>query len=382
MAQATPFVFVCCHHGAEAPLKDEFTTQGWRLAFSRPGFVSFKSNEAGSLKRELPHGVFARSTSWSIGRVQATETAELTKQITWLLSDVAQAAEPAQLQPAATELDDRPSPPFPPAQFEALHLWARDRLPVGEHNYETGPEALTQAAAEDVAHRLHASGIIVSGLPNQPVDSGRAVLDVVMIDPGQWMIGWHQAANSPPTRWAGGFPPLDMSHDVVSRAYFKAAEALLWSRMPLRPGETVVEIGSAPGGAAQRLLELGMQVIGVDPAEMDPDVAEHPNFEHIRARGGDVKRSCYRDAKWLLVDSTVRPDKTLVTVENIVGNRQVKINGMLLTMKIGRYDQADRIPGWCRTIRQWGFTQIEVRQLATGKCEVCIAAKRPINEFL
>ena len=118
-------------------------------------------------------------------------------------------------------------------------------------------------------------------------------------------------------------------------------------------------------------------LIGVDPAEMDPEVASNPNFTHIQARGGDLKRSVYRDAKWLLVDSNVRPDKTLVTVANIVNHQQVHIQGMLLTMKLGRYDQADRIAGWCREIRGWGFSQLEVRQLATGRCEVCIAASKP-----
>ncbi|MCA9096666.1 MAG: hypothetical protein KDA68_24465, partial [Planctomycetaceae bacterium] len=63
-------------------------------------------------------------------------------------------------------------------------------------------------------------------------------------------------------------------------------------------------------------------------------------------------------------------------VGNIVNHRRVRIQGMLLTMKMGRYDQADRISGWCRELRQWGFPNLSVRQLATGRCEVCIAARR------
>ena len=363
MSQTAPFVFSTCHQGAEQALKAEMATQGWRLAFSRPGFVSFKSDHGGSTvsggstesggERTLPRAVFARTASWSLGRAEANDTVALAEQLHSIVSSAAI------------------------APFDALHVWSRDRLPVGERGFETGPEPLTNAIAEDLYRRLAEPTWLAASPVNATVEPGARVLDVVMTDPGKWMIGWHPADSWPPSQWAGGFPPIDISKEVVSRAYFKAAEAILWSRLPIRPGETAVEIGSAPGGAAQRMLELGLHVIGIDPAEMEPEIAEHPHFTHIQARGGDIKRTAYRDAKWLLVDSNVRPDKTLVTVANVVQNQHVQIEGMLLTMKLGRYDQADRIAGWCREIRGWGYTQLEVRQLATGRCEVCIAARKP-----
>ncbi|WP_164101249.1 SAM-dependent methyltransferase [Candidatus Laterigemmans baculatus] len=354
MTTVHPFAMVCCHQGAEAPLKTQLAATGWRLAFSRPGFVSFKhSSDDPSRQLELPRNVFARTSSWSLGNVVGDRTAELTERLLALLTET---------------VGER--------RFDQLHLWARDRLPAGERNYEPGFEPLTHAIAEDVHRRLAASDRVTADAANRIAEIGESVLDVVLVEPTRWMIGWHSAEAFPPSRWPGGFPPIDFAHDVVSRAYFKAAEAILWSGLPIKPGDVAVEIGSAPGGAAQRLLELGLRVIGVDPAEMDPRVLEHPGFTHLQARGGDLKRSEYQSARWLLVDSNVRPDKTLVTVGNIVGNRRVSIEGMLLTLKIGRYDQADRIPGWCQTIRGWGYSKIEVRQLATGRCEVCIAARR------
>ncbi len=342
-----------CHQGAELPLKAEMAAQGWKLAFSRPGIVTFKHERDGVSETEMPRAIFARTSTWSLGNAASDQTAELTEKI-------------------VTLLDEK----LPGRSFDALHLWARDRLPAGERGFEPGIEPLATAVASDVHQRLHAAGRIRGERANEYLQIGDSALDVVMVDAGRWMVGWHRADKFLPSRWPGGFPPIDFEYDCISRAYFKAAEAFLWSGLPIRPGDVAVEIGSAPGGAVQRMLELGMKVIGVDPADMDPEIAENPNFRHIRARGGDVKRTEYSDAKWLLVDSNVRPDKTLVTVANIVSNRRVGIEGMLLTMKIGRYDQSDRIPGWCRTIRSWGFSRIEARQLATGRCEVCIAAAR------
>jgi 23S rRNA (cytidine2498-2'-O)-methyltransferase len=257
-----------------------------------------------------------------------------------------------------------------------MHVWARDRLPAGEFDYEPGIEPLTDAVAEEIAPSLVATGVIPANAINQIAQPGDRILDLIMIDPGVWMLGWHAATSFVPSCWPGAFLPFDEDHEAVSRAYYKAAEGFLWSMLPIRPDDVAVEIGSAPGGAVQRMLELGLKVIGVDPADMDPEIAENPNFFHIRARGDDIKRSEYRGARWLLVDSNVRPDKALATVENIVTNNQVDIRGMLLTMKLGKYSAAHRIPGWCQTLATWGFKRTEVRQLATGRCEVCIAAMK------
>ncbi|MFO0634461.1 MAG: SAM-dependent methyltransferase [Nannocystaceae bacterium] len=58
--------------------------------------------------------------------------------------------------------------------------------------------------------------------------------------------------------------------DALTRAWAKLEEALAWSRLPLREGDVVVEIGAAPGGAALALLQRGAEVaIGIDPARMD-----------------------------------------------------------------------------------------------------------------
>lgn len=141
----------------------------------------------------------------------------------------------------------------------------------------------------------------------------------------------------------------------------------------MQPGDLVVEIGSAPGGACGRLLELGMRVIGIDPAEMDPRIGKHPKFRHLRARAGDLPRREFRGAKWLLVDSNVRPEKTLVTVENIVTNPQTEFQGLLITMKIGDYDSTDLIQQWQERIERWQPQSIAVRQLARNKVEVCFA---------
>ncbi len=232
-------------------------------------------------------------------------------------------------------------------------------------------DEVAKAIAAEVFERINASWLRCDA-PNRIAQSGESVLDIVLVDPSQWFFGTH-TAQTWPTRWPGGVQPISPKYEPVSRAYYKAAEAITWSGFDMQPKDLAVEIGSAPGGACGRLLELGMRVIGIDPAEMDPRISGHPEFRHIRARAGDLKRNEFRGAKWLLVDSNVKPDKTLVTVKNIVNHKFSGFEGLLITLKIGDYESANLIDRWTKTIESWKPKQIRVRQLARNKCEVCFA---------
>lgn len=354
----SPFAMVCCQRGAEAALKDEVGQHGWRLAFSRPGFVTLKHDGAPS---ELPSGVFCRMAAWSIGKVQGTDAVPLLQQMVSSLQG---------LQPAAP--------------FDQLHVWPRDRAVVGQFDFEPGPDPLSDAVAEQIHQRLRGEGWIAASEPNQTALPGQRVWDVVLVEPGHWWFGWHVAGGGAaglPSRWPGGVQPIQRHEEVVSRAYFKAAEALAWGGFDLRPGQVAVEIGSSPGGACQRMLELGLTVVGIDPADMDPRVATHPRFTHVRARGGDLKRRDYTRARWLLIDANVRPEQTLLTVEQVVTHRSVEIEGVIVTLKLGDYRRAAEIPAWVQRVRDWGYRDVRVRQMATNRCEVClVAADRRASE--
>ncbi len=344
----SPFALVCCQQGAESAVKREVATE-WRLSFSRPGFITFKHDESAAVNA-LPSGVFVRYAGWSIGKVQE-ETAEAATRV------------------LAKLLEGQ--------QFDQLHVWQRDRAPVGRFDFEPGITPLAEVVAATIFGELAPAGIVQGPLPNHPADPGHRVLDVVMVEPQQWWIGWHTCQkDDPSTSWPGGTPKIAAPENMVSRTYLKTAEAVAWSNLPMRPGDRVVEVGSSPGGSVQRLLELGMRVVGIDPAEMDPIVADHPNFTHLRARGGDLKRREFRGCRWLVVDSNVHPDKTLTTVSNIVTHREVDIRGMVVTLKLSDYEMAAEIPKWLTQVRCWGYPNVRARQLAFGRTEICVVATK------
>ncbi len=349
MTRHTPatFVLATCQVGAEAALKAEFARRwsAYRFAYSRPGFVTFKVADPASPGAEpatLPDPVFARTCAWSLGKAQGASLAELAARAWQAAGD---------------------------ATYDVLHVYHRDTQRPGRFGYEPGPVPGDRPIAE--ALQAARPGIAVL----QPAQPGQRVLDCVIVGRDEWWIGTH-TAQQPHTCWPGGFCIVQPPVPPVSRAYFKMEEALRWSQLPVRAGQRVVEIGSAPGGAAQALLERGLLVTGIDPAEVHPSVLKHPHYEHIRKRGHDVRRREFSRFQWLTADLNVAPNYTLDTVEAIVTYPQVAIAGMLLTLKLLDWSLGADIPDWVFRIRSWGYPHVRVRQLHHNRQEICVAAWR------
>lgn len=336
---------LCCANGAENQVKQSISESGWRLAFSRPGFVTAKHDD----NVDLPSGTFIRTASFSVGHLKDADGENQIRSLTELLESK-----------------------FPKGlQFDEVHVWPRDRVPIGKFGFEPGVDEVAKLVADRVFESLSGTWVR-SDAPNRIAQPGARVLDLILVDPADWFVGWHTATKWH-SRWPGGVQPIEPQYEPVSRAYFKAAESIAWSGFDLKPGDVAAEIGSAPGGACGRLLELGLKVIGIDPAEMDDRIANHPRFKHLRARADDLPRREYRGVDWLLADSNVSPEKTLTMIEKIVKHRECSISGMLITLKLSDYRSADAIPKWRQQIDSWNPESVEVRQLARNRCEVCFA---------
>ena len=351
------FIFVVCQQGAEAALKAEVAAQWpeFRFAFSRPGFVTFKLPADHDLKGDFElRSTFARAYGISLGKLHADDPLALAAGV-WEL--------------AAGLQDTYPI-------FDNLHVWERDATPAAKRGFEP---TLTQRAKE-TAQKIADAG------PERPTASaplrvnrraraGQTVLDCVLVAPDQWWVGYHVAA-AVPSQWPGGVPPIEPCDNMISQAYLKMNEALAWAQMPIEPGDSCVEIGCSPGGSAQALLEVGLDVAGIDPANVDELVRVHPNFVHLRKRVTDLRRREFRGIKWLVSDSNVAPKFTLDSVESIVTYDDVHIRGLLLTIKLSNWDLAMQIPDYVERVRSWGFAHVRARQLAFNRQEFCIAALR------
>ena len=134
------------------------------------------------------------------------------------------------------------------------------------------------------------------------------------------------------------------------------------------------EIGSAPGGACQFLLEHDCEVIGIDAAEMEAEVLEHPKFTHLRRRSFEVKKKDFKPVNWLVADMNLDPDGTLDTVASICGYEGVHLKGMILTLKLSDWSYIPKISDMIKRVRDLGFQVVKTRQLAFNRREFCLVA--------
>ena len=342
---ASAFVFAACQVGAEPLLKREIAHRhpSFRFAFSRPGFCTFRLADGAAVDPERRlSSTFARASGVSLGKVTGADDAELARALDAVVDGRLGAA---------------------PGH---LHLWRRARVLPGDPGFEPHDTSSQGAALRALRPTLAL---------NEHAAAGDAVLDCVIVQPNEWWLGWHRASvAAPESRWPGGVPNIAAPEGMISRAYLKMAEALLWSELPLAAGDQCVEIGSAPGGSCLALLERGCTVVGLDPAAMYAAILAHPRFTHVRARARDAKRSVFDGCRWLIADANVAPTYTLDTVEPIVTAPGARVQGLVLTLKLTDPELAARLPAFEGRVRAWGYRRVRTRQLGFNRQEVCLAA--------
>jgi 23S rRNA (cytidine2498-2'-O)-methyltransferase len=345
------FVYLACQHGAEAFLKEALCEPNgpYRLAYSQKGLVTLKSNfSIPPWSRALPEHPIVRSRGHILGKVGGELADPL---IETIVSE-------------NKELD-----------WTHLHVWQRDIAQPGWHGFEPGRSALAQYIADKFVLALTAIQDERASNVNQVASEEGRVLEVIIDDPHRWWIAT-RPIQSREDRWVGGVYVPREPEDMISRAYLKLAEAIAWSDMPIRPGDRVVEIGSSPGGACQYLIDLGAKVTGVDPADMDERIADHPSFVHWRSRSLQVKRREFAPFRFLICDANVAPNYTLDTVESIVTYPTSRMQGLILTIKLSDWENAKLIDEHLERVKSWGFSNVQARQLAHNRREYCISAKR------
>ncbi|MGL6196644.1 MAG: SAM-dependent methyltransferase [Thermoguttaceae bacterium] len=202
------------------------------------------------------------------------------------------------------------------------------------------------------------------------------VLNLTQVDDNVFWLGLHRTGSDIHTRYAGGFLPVEIPSDMVSRAYLKFEEAIRWSGFPIGCGTRCVDIGSSPGGASQALLTRGAEVLGIDPAEMSPQILAFPNFTHLRGRVGQIKRKLLRNCKYAVADMNVAPAFTLEVLEELVHRPEINLSGLIFTLKLFQWELVEKLDVYLARIKSWGFDDISVKQLQFNRQEITIAAKR------
>lgn len=101
------------------------------------------------------------------------------------------------------------------------------------------------------------------------------------------------AASDNLSNWAGGARRFAREEGQLTRSEFKLLEALeVFDATPPLGGQAL-DLGAAPGGWTRVLHNIGMTVTAVDPAPLDPSVANQPGVQAVQGYAQEWVRSAH-----------------------------------------------------------------------------------------
>lgn len=325
------FAFATCLPGLEPAVKRDIARvrPALRFSYSRPGLLTFKADAPVADDDQSP-SPFVRLWGRSLGAARTPDDAA------------------AQLAAAAVT---------------RLHVFARD-----------AEVAVDIAPWQDaIASRL--------GIPTGPAQPGELVGDVIVAPDEPAWLGVHRAARDLPAH-PGAAIPVDMPIDAPSRAFAKIEEAIAWAELPIAAGHVALEIGCAPGGAMLALARRGVEVWGVDTADVAPQVLAEPNVHHVRQKVGALRwEDLPPRVDWLLLDVNLAPQVALHEVARLMPRLRATLRGAVFTLKLNEWSFVDALPRLVERIFAMGFADVRLRHLPSNRRELAaVAVMRPINQ--
>ena len=99
------------------------------------------------------------------------------------------------------------------------------------------------------------------------------------------------------SNWPGGMRHFAQVPEQISRAELKLLEALEIFGVTLPTQGRALDLGAAPGGWTRLLLEAGLHVVAVDPAQLDSRLKGQPRLEHYRGYAESYLEDAVRQHK-------------------------------------------------------------------------------------
>lgn len=200
---------------------------------------------------------------------------------------------------------------------------------------------------------------------------GERVTLLIMAGPDEYWVGSY-ILKSDHFQTPGEVSSI-MEREVPSRAYYKIAEANEAFDIPFDHQETVLELGSAPGGASLFLLEQDLKVFGVDPAEMDPVIKKNINFKHLRKPFETLSPNDFKNGvDWIISDINLPPTVVLKEVFRLFTFLEPR--GLILTLKMNELKHLEVVATVREQMRRQGFKKVELKYLPSHKKEICLYA--------
>ncbi|MDD5656765.1 MAG: SAM-dependent methyltransferase [Elusimicrobia bacterium] len=134
--------------------------------------------------------------------------------------------------------------------------------------------------------------------------------------------------------WGGGQRRMSDDPQAPSRSYLKVEEAYAVLRESPQAGETVVDLGAAPGGWSYSAAKRGAEVLAVDNGPLKGAAKDNPLIRH--AQEDAFKFQPAGRADWLFCDIIAPPERSLELLLRWVENGWCR--KFVVNLKFGRTD--------------------------------------------
>jgi 23S rRNA (cytidine2498-2'-O)-methyltransferase len=177
------------------------------------------------------------------------------------------------------------------ADLNELVQWLRENA-----FFQAGNKVAVQVRREEgsgapyapIAVKLAIDELLSTHFDVEPVVKGAERIVSVYVTAERVFLGISRAEDNL-SDWSGGAIRFHKEEDQISRAKFKLLEAEQRFGLDFGAYRTALDIGAAPGGWTSLLLEKGLKVTAIDPANMHPSLIKNPKLTIYKKNAGEVK---------------------------------------------------------------------------------------------
>ena len=173
-------------------------------------------------------------------------------------------------------------------------------------------------------------------------------------------------------RDARKYPPGERP---LNRAQLKLREALSVFDIQLRPGMRALDLGAAPGGWSAVLAAAGCTVVAVDKGELDPQVAQQPQVQHLRMSAQQAQEQDLGEFDIIVNDMNLEPTES-ADIMCAFAQRLRPGGAALMTIKYVTSARRRHDREAIERLSQC-YDDIQIRHLPHNRLEATAAMRRP-----